>query len=223
MKAMILAAGRGERMRPLTDTTPKALLMVGGKTLIEHHLQALIAAGIRDIVINVAWLGRQIMDYLGDGTRFGVAIEWSDEGDSALETGGGIARALPLLGPDPFWIVNGDVFARCAFTLPTLAPDALGHLLLVPNPAHNQQGDFALSGSRVDNAGEVMHTYSGIACLRPDLFVGNAGGKFPLAPLLRAAARRGQLSGELTLDEWTDVGTPARLQALTDRLSRQIS
>jgi MurNAc alpha-1-phosphate uridylyltransferase len=220
MKAMILAAGRGERMRPLTDTTPKALLMVGGKTLIEHHLQSLVAAGIRDIVINVAWLGGQIIEYLGDGARFGVSIQWSDEGDSALETGGGIARALPLLGSDPFWIVNGDVFARCSFRLPQLAPETLGHLLLVPNPDHNQQGDFALVGSRIENTGATMYTYSGIAYLRPDLFIGHAGGKFSLAPLLRAAARRGQLGGELMQGEWTDVGTPARLQQLTDRLSR---
>ena len=220
MKAMILAAGRGERMRPLTDTTPKALLMVGGNTLIEHHLQALIAAGIHDIVINVAWLGAQIMDYLGDGARFGVSIQWSDEGDSALETGGGIARALPLLGSEPFWIVNGDVYAQCSFTLPQLPPDSLGHLLLVANPEHNQKGDFALVGSRIENAGTTMYTYSGIACLRPALFAGHAGGKFPLAPLLRAAARRGQLSGELMQGEWTDVGTPARLQMLIDRLSQ---
>ena len=220
MKAMILAAGRGERMRPLTDTTPKALLMVGGKTLIEHHLQSLIAAGIRDIVINVAWLGQQIMDYLGDGTRFGVSIQWSDEGDSALETGGGIARALPLLGSEPFWIVNGDVFAQCSFNLPQLAADSLGHLLLVPNPDHNQQGDFALVGSRIENTGAAMYTYSGIAYLRPALFTGHAGGKFPLAPLLRAAARRGQLGGELMAGEWTDVGTPARLQMLIDRVSQ---
>lgn len=218
MKAMILAAGRGERMRPLTDRTPKALLMVGGRPLIEHHLEALKTAGIHDIVINVAWLGRQIMDYLGDGARFGVAIEWSDEGDSALETGGGIARALHLLGPEPFWIVNGDVFARCAFNLPLLAGETLGHLLLVENPDHNQQGDFALADAQVENTGASMYTYSGIAVLRPELFDGQPGGKFPLAPLLRAAARRGRLSGELMRDEWTDVGTPERLQMLNERL-----
>jgi len=218
MKAMILAAGRGERMRPLTDRTPKALLMVGGRPLIEHHLEALKTAGIRDIVINVAWLGRQIMDHLGDGARFGVTIDWSDEGDSALETGGGIARALHLLGPEPFWVVNGDVYARCVFALPVLAAETLGHLLLVPNPAHNQQGDFALSQSRVENTGAGMYTYSGIACLRPELFAGSPGGKFPLAPLLRAAARHGRLSGELLQGEWTDVGTPERLRTLNDRL-----
>ena len=141
---MILAAGRGERMRPLTDRVPKALLRVGGRTLVEHHLQSLMAAGITDIVINVAWLGQQIMDYLGDGSRYGVSIHYSDEGDHALETGGGIARALPLLGKDPFWIVNGDVHARFSFTMPEFADETLAHLVLVPNPDHNSRGDFAL-------------------------------------------------------------------------------
>jgi MurNAc alpha-1-phosphate uridylyltransferase len=217
MKAMILAAGRGERMRPLTDSLPKALLPVGGQPLIEHHLQSLAAAGIRDIVINVAWLGQQIINYLGDGERYGISIQYSDEGEHALETGGGIARALPLLGDDPFWIVNGDVHARFNFAVPQLAEDTLAHLVLVPNPDHNRRGDFALRDGLVRNTGEVMYTYSGIAFMRPELFAGNPGGAFPLAPLLRVAADRGQLTGELLAAGWTDVGTPERLQAVDAR------
>ena len=215
MKAMILAAGRGERMRPLTDSTPKALLRVGDQTLIEHHLHALVAAGIREVVINLAWLGSQIRDFLGDGGRYGVSIAYSDEGDSALETGGGIAKALPLLGPDPFWVINGDVYARFSMRPDVLAPRALAHLLLVPNPAHNPRGDFALEGTAVSNSDGVMHTYSGIACMRPELLAGNPGGAFPLAPLLRSAAEQGRLSGEILDGIWLDVGTPERLAEAT--------
>jgi MurNAc alpha-1-phosphate uridylyltransferase len=211
MKAMILAAGRGERMRPLTDTTPKALLPVQGRALIEHHLQCLETAGITDVVINVAWLGRQIMEHLGDGSRFGVSICYSDEGDSALETGGGIARALPLLGGNPFWIVNGDVYTRYDFSAPDLPSAKLGHLILVPNPDHNKGGDFALSEGLVLNDGVSRYTYSGIALLRPELLTDNPGGAFPLAPWLRAAAEQGRLSGELFAGQWVDVGTPERL------------
>jgi MurNAc alpha-1-phosphate uridylyltransferase len=214
MKAMILAAGRGERMRPLTDTVPKALLSVGGRALIEHHLQSLVAAGILDVVINVAWLGQQIMDYLGDGSRYGVSIRYSDEGAQALETGGGIARALPLLGEDPFWVVNGDVHASFSFIDPQLDEDTLAHLVLVPNPDHNHCGDFALCDKRVRNSGAEMYTYSGIAFMRPELLAGNPGGAFPLAPLLRSAADSGRLSGELLAAGWTDVGTAERLQAV---------
>jgi MurNAc alpha-1-phosphate uridylyltransferase len=214
MKAMILAAGRGERMRPLTDTVPKALLSVGGYTLIEHHLRSLAEAGITEIVINVAWLGQQIMDYLGDGRRYGVTIQYSDEGERALETGGGIANALPLLGAEPFWIVNGDVHARFSFRSPAIVAETLAHLVLVPNPDHNSRGDFALRDGLVRNTGEVMYTYSGIAIMRPELFANHPGGAFPLAPLLRSAADNGQLTGELLAEGWVDVGTPERLQAV---------
>jgi len=214
MKAMILAAGRGERMRPLTDTLPKALLSVGGQALIEHHLQALVVAGIAEVVINVAWLGQQIMDYLGDGSRYGVSIRYSDEGAHALETGGGIAHALPLLGDDPFWVVNGDVHAVFSYTAPALDEDTLAHLVLVPNPEHNSRGDFALRDGLVQNSGEVMYTYSGIAFMRPELFASHPGGAFPLAPLLRVAADRGRLTGELLSGGWVDAGTPERLQAV---------
>jgi len=211
---MILAAGRGERMRPLTDTTPKPLLSVGGQALIEYHLNALVAAGISEIVINLAWLGTQIRDYLGDGSRYGTVIHYSDEGDSALETGGGIAYALPLLGDEPFWIVNGDVHARYPFDIATPAGEDLAHLVLVSNPDHNPGGDFALHDKRVSNSGPAMYTYSGIALLRPELFAGHPGGAFPLAPLLRRAADSGRLGGELLEGAWVDVGTPDRLDAV---------
>ena len=214
MKAMILAAGRGERMRPLTDNTPKTLLVVRGRPLIEHHLCALQAAGIVDVVINVAWLGPQIIAHLGDGNRYGMSIRYSEEGDSALETGGGIANALPLLGDAPFWIVNGDVYADYDFAAQSLEQDKLAHLLMVPNPEHNPAGDFALCAGAVSNAGEPRYTYSGIAMVRPELLAGHLGGAFPLAPYLRRAADQGALSGELLSGQWVDVGTPERLQAL---------
>jgi MurNAc alpha-1-phosphate uridylyltransferase len=211
MKAIILSAGRGERMRPLTDTTPKALLRVGGKALIEYHLEALALAGITDVVINLAWLGEQLRTSLGNGARYGLTIEYSDEGDAALETGGGIARALALLGQQPFWVVNGDVHTQFNFADPTLADADLGRLVLVPNPAHNPAGDFGLRVQRVVNVAEQMYTYSGIGLFRPELFADCGTGAFPLAPILRAAADRDALAGQLYDDLWIDVGTPARL------------
>ncbi|MGI9309037.1 MAG: N-acetylmuramate alpha-1-phosphate uridylyltransferase MurU [Gammaproteobacteria bacterium] len=218
MKAMILAAGRGERMRPLTDKTPKPLLQVGERSLIDYHLSALAVAGIQDIVINTAWLGAQIRDSLGDGSRFDVNIQYSDEGDTALETGGGICHALPLLGDAPFWLVNGDVWCNYTFDS-TLAKGDLGHLVLVPNPAHNRTGDFALLNGRIGNTAAERHTYSGIAILRPELFDSYEDGIFPLAPLLRQAADAGRLSGELFGGEWSDVGTPERLETLIQSMS----
>jgi len=221
-KAMLLAAGRGERMRPLTDDLPKPLLQVAGQPLLEHHIRALVAAGISELVVNVAWQRQALYDFLGDGSRFGVRITISDEGDTALDTGGGVYRALPHLGEEPFWVVNGDVFIDYAFGLPALNADAHAHLLLVPNPEHNPGGDFALSGSLVTNSGPAMLTYSGVAVLSPALFRECVDGIFPLAPLLRAAADRGQLTGELHSDYWCDVGTPERLQALDERLRGQM-
>ena len=215
---MLLAAGRGERMRPLTDTMPKPLLQAGGCPLLEYHIRALVAAGIRDIVINVAWQRQQLRDYVGDGSRFGARVTISDEGDTALDTGGGVFRALPQLGAEPFWLVNGDVFIDYPFSLPALDSDMLANLLLVPNPEHNPAGDFALSGATVSNSGATMLTYSGVAVLHPDLFADCSDGIFPLAPLLRDAADRCRLSGELHDRYWCDVGTPARLQALDARL-----
>lgn len=214
MKAMILAAGRGERMRPLTDIMPKPLLQVAGKALIEWQLEALARAGVSDVVINLAWLGGQLRAKLGDGARFDVAIHYSDEGDSALETGGGIFKALPLLGTDPFWLVNGDVFANYDFSQAELSEGDLAHLVLVPNPPYHPRGDFALVADRVLNSGSPMLTYSGLAILSPALLQDCRPGRFPLAPLLREATTSGRVAGELLPAGWHDIGTPERLQAL---------
>ena len=220
MKAMILAAGRGERMRPLTDHTPKPLLPVGGQPLICWHIQRLAEAGFGALVINHAWLGEQIEAALGDGRAFGVSIAYSREA-SALETAGGIATALPLLGDEPFVVVNGDVFcdadfAALARTAEGLSADgALAHLLLVPNPAHHPAGDFGLlPDGRVcdDGRGERL-TFAGLGAYHPALFAGVAPDQpAKLAPLLRAAMARGQVSGECWNGQWLDVGTPARLE-----------
>ncbi len=219
MYAMILAAGRGERMRPLTDHTPKPLLMAGGKPLIVHHIERLAAAGLRDIVINHAHLGEQIEVALGDGSAFGVTIRYSPEG-KALETGGGIFRALPLLGPGPFLVVNGDVWTDIDFSALSIAPGDLAHLVLVDNPSHHLKGDFALRDGRVLAEGlddTPPLTFTGIGVYHPDLFAGCTPGAFPLAPLLRSAIARGLASGNHHLGIWIDIGTPTRLAAL-DRM-----
>jgi len=219
MYAMILAAGRGERMRPLTDHTPKPLLRAGGKPLIVHHIERLAAAGLRDIVINHAHLGGQIEAALGDGSVFGVHIRYSPEGQ-ALETGGGIFRALPLLGPDPFLVVNGDVWTDIDFATLSLGAGDLAHLVLVGNPPHHPKGDFALRNERVlaetlDGAPRL--TFSGIGVYRPELFAGCTPGAFPLAPLLRTAMARGLVAGTHHRGTWIDIGTPERLAEL-DRM-----
>ncbi|MFW2405373.1 MAG: N-acetylmuramate alpha-1-phosphate uridylyltransferase MurU [Gammaproteobacteria bacterium] len=220
MKAMILAAGRGERMRPLTDSTPKPLLEVGGRALIEHHIGALAAAGVDEIVINLSWHGEQIRDFLGPGDKYGVKIAYSDEGPVALETGGGIHHALPLLGDEPFWLVNGDVYCDFPYPERSLEPRILGHLLLVANPEHNVRGDFALDDGGVQAQGDPMFTYSGISLLHPAMFASCEPGKFPLAPLLLDAMDRRRISGELYPGRWIDVGTPERLQLLDAELTR---
>ncbi len=213
MKAMILAAGRGERMRPLTDATPKPLLEAGARRLIEYHLLALAGQGIVEVVINVAWLGDQVRKYLEDGRRYGLQITYSQEEEGALETGGGIFQALPRLGSGPFWVINSDIRTDYSFAPPELAPDDLAHLVLVPNPDHHPAGDFALESGRVANSGNPMLTYSGIAVMRPELFEGQVAGRFPLAPLLRSAARSERLAGSAYPGVWLDVGTPERLEA----------
>jgi MurNAc alpha-1-phosphate uridylyltransferase len=218
MKAMILAAGRGERMRPLTDSTPKPLLEVGGRALIEHHLAALAGAGVVDVVVNLSWLGQQIREFLGQGDKYGLRIAYSEEGPEALETGGGIHKALPLLGGEPFWLVNGDVYCEFDYRVQTLESGLLGHLLLVPNPEHNPAGDFGLVGDRVTSSGAPMWTYSGIAVLHPDLFASSRPGKFPLAPLLIEAMEHRAIGGEIFDGRWTDVGTPERLRQLDAEL-----
>ncbi|MCP1618843.1 MurNAc alpha-1-phosphate uridylyltransferase [Pseudomonas sp. SLBN-26] len=212
MKAMILAAGKGERMRPLTLHTPKPLVRAAGVPLIEYHLKALAAAGFVDVVINHAWLGQQIEDHLGDGARFGLRIRYSPE-DEPLETGGGIHRALPLLGDEPFLVVNGDIWTDYDFARLRAPLDGLAHLVLVDNPAHHPGGDFQLHQGRVSDGvpGEPGLTYSGIAVLDPRLFEGCQPGAFKLAPLLRDAMGHAQVSGEHHPGHWVDVGTLERL------------
>ncbi|WP_448109540.1 N-acetylmuramate alpha-1-phosphate uridylyltransferase MurU [Pseudomonas azerbaijanoccidentalis] len=212
MKAMILAAGKGERMRPLTLTTPKPLVRAGGVPLIEYHLHALAAAGFTEIVINHAWLGQQIEDYLGDGSRYGVAIQYSPEGEP-LETGGGIFRALPLLGDEAFVVVNGDIWTDYDFSVLHQPIVGLAHLVLANNPAHHPSGDFQLIEGKVRDGQKdaATLTYSGIAVLHPQLFDGCSAGAFKLAPLLRAAMANGQVSGERLNGQWVDVGTHERL------------
>jgi MurNAc alpha-1-phosphate uridylyltransferase len=218
MKAMILAAGRGERMRPLTDHTPKPLLTVAGQPLIGHQIQRLARAGFVDIVINHAHLGGQIEETLGDGQQFGVRLHYSPEPAGALETGGGIFRALALLGPAPFLVINGDVWTDYDYAdLPTEL-EGLAHLVLVNNPAHHPAGDFSLQNHKVRNKGEPRFTFSGIGVYTAALFAECQPGSFPLAPLLRAAAEQGLVSGEHYLGRWMDVGTPERLQQLLEWL-----
>lgn len=217
MRAMILAAGRGKRMRPLTDHTPKPLLPVGGRALIEHHLLRLAVAGYREVVINLAWLGAQIRAVLGDGSRFGLHIRYSEEPPGALETAGGIRHALPLLGDRPFLAINGDIW--CDHPLTPLDPGtALAHLVLVDNPAQHPQGDFALRHGHINADGEPRLTFSGIGYYRPELFTNLAEGCQPLAPRLREAMTAGKVTGEHYRGDWLDVGTPQRLHALDARL-----
>lgn len=216
MKAMILAAGRGERMRPLTNTMPKPLLRIGGQTLIERHIHALAGAGIRELVINHAHLGRKLEQALGDGGNYGVDIRWSPEPEGALETGGGIFNALPLLGDAPFIVVNADIWTDYPFGELPEQPDGLAHLVLVDNPAHHPGGDFVLSTGRVLQGGGAPLTFSGIGVYRPELFDGCAAGVFPLAPLLRRAMDDGRVSGAHYRGAWFDIGTPERLQEVND-------
>ena len=215
MKAMILAAGRGERMRPLTDHTPKPLLTAAGKPLIEHTIAQLVAAGFPEIIINHAHLGRQIEERLGNGDRFGAIIRYSPEGEEGLETAGGIINALPLLGDDAFLVVNGDIATDFPFDeLKSLNID-LAHLILVGNPEHNRQGDFGLdSAGNVIESGAEKFTFSGIGLYRPELFSNMPVGKIKLAPLLRAALSESRVSGQRFDGFWMDIGTPQRLKEL---------
>jgi MurNAc alpha-1-phosphate uridylyltransferase len=216
--AMVLAAGRGERLRPVTDALPKALVEVRGVSLLERQLERLRLAGVDRVVINLGWKGESIVERVGDGSRFGMRAVYSPEYDGLLETGGGIYRALPMLGPEPFWVLNADVFSDFSLSRPDLAPDCVGHLVLVPVPEHRSRGDFDLAGGKVRNAAKPAWTYSGMAVYRPELFSDAGGGRFPLAPLLFAAADRGQLSGEVFEGVWEDVGTVERLKRLNRRV-----
>jgi len=230
---MILAAGRGERMRPLTDHMPKPLLQVGGRSLLAWHLAALARAGFREVVINHAYLGGQIPAALGDGSDWDLKIHYSDEGDVPLETAGGIVKALPLLGPGPFLLVNGDIWTDFDFArLPPLDDEALAALVLVPNPPQHPRGDFALLPNAHDTFDVLAdpqrlaaedcpprYTYSGMGVYRPEMFAACEPGRLPLLPLLREAAALGRLRGSLYWGSWSDVGTPQRLRELDERLA----
>lgn len=219
MKAMLLAAGRGERMRPLTDDTPKPLLKVAGRPLIEHHLNSLHKSGIREIIVNVAYLGWKIIDALSDGRAYGLEITYSDEGDTPLETAGGIIHALPRLGREPFLVVNADIWTDFSFQSLPAHLDGLAHLVMVDNPDHHPKGDFALTGNALLSEGEPRLTYSGMGLYHPDFFAGYAPGKRPLLPLLQKAMRAGKVSGQHFTGRWLDIGTPERLQTLNATLT----
>lgn len=210
---MILAAGRGERMRPLTDDTPKPLLRIRGKPLIERHVERLARSGIERIVINLAWLGSMIRDFLSDGSRYGVSIHYSEESPHALETAGGIFHALPLLGPGPFLVVNGDIFTDYPFEGLTIG-DRDAHVVLVPNPPQHPGGDFGLEQGLAVPTSARRYTFAGIAAYQPGFFSTCMAGTFPLKPLLLRAMAGQRCSAELYTGLWEDVGTPARLQAL---------
>lgn len=214
MIAMILAAGKGERLRPLTETVPKALVEVRGRSLLERHLDSLAAGGVDTVVINLGWLGGQILERVGSGEQYGLRVIYSQEGDNILETGGGIQRALPMLGSEPFLVINADIFTDMPVPDIRLAAEDLAHLVLVPTPADKPAGDFALSGGRIRNEGDQMYTFSGVSLYRPEFFEGCEPGRFSVVPMLRKAADDNQLSGSVYAGVWRDVGTPERLAAL---------
>ncbi len=218
MKAMLLAAGRGERMRPITDSTPKPLVRVGGRPLVAWHLAALARAGIREVVINLSWLGAQVRATLGDGRDYGVSITYSDEGPVPLETGGGIFRAVPLLGPGPFLVVNADIWTDIDFAALALEAHAHARLLLIPNPPHHPRGDFGLEGDLVVSRDSDRYTYSGVGLYRPEFFGGCTPGRFPLLPVLNRAIAAALVRGQVHRGEWCDVGTAERLASLDARV-----
>ena len=209
-----MAAGRGERMRPITDKLPKPLVPVAGKPLIVHHLERLAAAGVRDVVVNLSWLGDQIRAALGDGGEYRLSISYSQEPAEPLETGGGIFKALPLLGPGPFLVVNGDTWSDIDYSRLALEEGANGRIVLVPNPTHNLRGDFGIDGDVVVDRQTDRFTYSGVGVYRPEFFDGCSPGRFPMLPLLKRAIAARVLRGEIHRGEWCDVGTPERLATL---------
>lgn len=220
MKAMLLAAGRGERMGSLTDHCPKPLLPLAGKPLLRHHLERLSRAGIDEVVVNASYLGDQVEDFLQQQTDLPLSIQVSREAER-LETGGGIHNALPLLGEAPFLLLNADVWSDYPLQQLPPEPEGLAHLVLVNNPEHNPHGDFALVDGQVLAQGEPRYTFSGISVLHPALFRHSEAGRFPLAPLLRQAMAQGQVQGELYCGRWIDVGTPQRLQVVEQILQEQ--
>ncbi|MSR13743.1 MAG: nucleotidyltransferase family protein [Gammaproteobacteria bacterium] len=224
MQALILAAGRGERLRPLTDRLPKPLIEVGGVALIDHHLHRLRRAGVRDCVINTAHLGHLIEAHVGDGTRYGLIVRYSREPLGAFDTGGGVRHAMKLMRPERFLTVNADVWTDFDPTWMLVTnPCSLAHLILVPNPADHRLGDFGLNGTKVTNERVARYTFSGIALYRPDLFkLAPETERFPLAPLLRDAVEKGLVTGSVYLGEWRDIGTKARLSELRGAPTRRL-
>lgn len=217
MRAMILAAGRGERLRPITANLPKVLVEVAGEALIERHLRMLAASGVDTVVINLGWLGEQIVERLGGGDRYGLRIIYSPEYDSILETAGGIQRALPMLGEDPFWVVNGDVYTDIRLDDIDVDASLQGQLVLVPTPRWRDVGDFDLDDGLIRNGPDRRFTFAGIARYSPAFFAGMTPGRAPLAPLLRSAADSGKLAGVVHGGVWEDVGTQQRLRGLNAR------
>lgn len=223
MKVIILSAGRGERLRPLTDHTPKPLLQAGKYRLIEYTIQSLVKASFDDIVINYAHLGEQFADILGDGQQYGAKLQYSPEQQGGLETAGGIINALPLLGNEPFLVVNGDIWTDYPFeqlSASKLAANRLCHLVLVTNPEHNSHGDFAIDSGLVMTTGDDKYTYSGIGIYHPELFAGLEPDRLPLKPLLLKAIAQQQVSGEVYSGGWSDIGTIERLQQLAAQLNQ---
>jgi MurNAc alpha-1-phosphate uridylyltransferase len=214
MRAMILAAGRGERLRPVTDSIPKPLVEIAGKPLIEYHLQALANAGFREIIINQGHLGDMLPAVIGDGSRWGVTIHWSDEQPEALETGGGIFKALPLLGSTPFLVVNGDIWTDYPYARLRAIKCDQAHLVMIPNPPQHAAGDFSLQQARIRDEGDNKLTFSGISVYHPRLFEGCKPGKFSVVPLLRSAMETHLVTGEEYRGEWEDIGTLERLESL---------
>ena len=214
MKAMILAAGRGERMRPLTDHTPKPLLQIAEKPMLEYIIESLVSSGFNDLVINLAHLGQQIKDHLGTGERFNTRIQYSSEGENSLETAGGILHALPLLGTEPFLVVNGDIVTNFPFASLMDKTIDLAYLVLVKNPEHHPQGDFSLKNAIIQNKADKKYTFSGIGIYHPDLFANISPGKTRLAPILRQAMENKRITGELYSGFWADIGTRERLEEI---------
>jgi len=217
MIAMILAAGRGERLRPITDTMPKPLVEVRGQRLIERHLASIKSAGIDTVVINLGWLGEKVVERIGSGSSYGIDVVYSPEDDNVLGTGGGIHRALPMLGSEPFLVINADIFTDMPMSIDPLGSADVGHLVLVPTPAYKSTGDFDLVETRVRNGTDPQFTFSGVAVYRPEFFADCAPGKFSIVPMLRVAADTGSLRGSIYSGTWEDVGTTGRLAGLNRR------
>jgi len=213
MRAMILAAGRGERLRPLTDTTPKPLLDVHGKPLIVHHLENLAQAGIREVVINLSHLGDMIRDTIGNGDQWGLSIKYSPEPPGALDTGGGIQKALPMLGEAPFAVINADIFSQYPLARLRAIKCSHAHLILVANPNHNPNGDFTLQGGYIGSKDQPRYTFSGISVYNPRFFEAAPEGSYSVVPMLRDAASQQQVTGEIYRGTWHDIGTSERLKS----------